>query len=177
MELEAEEREVLRNLNLLTIKPFFYVVNVSEKEVSDPVNIPKLAGEVVIPICARLESELSSLSDAEVAEYLKEAGIKMTGLDRVISEAYKILNLITYLTTGEDETRAWTITRGMLAPQAAGVIHTDFERGFIAVEVINWQDLINAGSESAAREKGLIRLEGKGYEVKDGDICVFRFSV
>lgn len=177
MEFTDDERSMLKTLNLLTIKPFFYVVNVDEANVNKPVEIKNLQGEVVIPICAQLESELVSLSDEEVKEYLEETGIKMTGLDRVISEAYKILNLITYLTTGPDETRAWTITRGTLAPQAAGKIHSDFERGFIAAEVINWQELINAGSIQVAREKGLIRLEGKNYEVKDGDVCEFRFNV
>jgi hypothetical protein len=177
MELTEDERELLTPLNLLTIKPFIYILNVDEAEVKNVASLKNLENDLVIPICAKLEADLTELSEGEVNEYLKEVGLQMTGLDRVILEAYKVLNLITYITTGPDETRAWTIIKSTKAPQAAGKIHGDFERGFIAVEVINWQDLITSGSEAAAKEKGLIRLEGRNYEVQDGDICVFRFSV
>ncbi|MBU1132173.1 redox-regulated ATPase YchF [Patescibacteria group bacterium] len=176
-DLDEDEMKILKQLNLLTIKPMIYVLNVDESELNKPVEIEILKKEVVIPICAQLESELAELNSDEVIEYLESAGISMTGLDRIIVEAYKILDLISFITTGEMETKAWTIKRGTKAPQAAGVIHGDFERGFIAAEVINWKDLLDSGSEPAAKEKGLIRLEGKIYEVKDGDVCVFRFSV
>jgi ribosome-binding ATPase YchF (GTP1/OBG family) len=154
-----------------------YILNVDENDLKKPVSVPGLENEIVIPICAKLEADLSELEAAEVDEYLQAAGIEMTGLDRVIVEAYKKLDLITYFTSGPKETRAWTITIGTAAPQAAGKIHTDFERGFIAAEVINWKNLIDCGSEAAAKEKGLLRLEGKNYIMKDGDVCVFRFSV
>ncbi len=177
MELSDEEKELIKTYNFLTAKPIFYVVNVDENNLTKEIDIPLLKNEVVIPICAKLESDLTSLSDEEVKEYLTQAGLPMTGLDRVIVEAYKILNLITYFTSGLKESRAWTIERGTLAPQAAGVIHTDFERGFIAAEVINWRDLLDCEGEVKAKEKGLLRIEGKNYEMKDGDVCVFRFNV
>ena len=154
-----------------------FILNVDESDINTLPQIDILQNEIVIPICAKLESELAELAPEEVSEYLNQSGITMTGLDRVILESYKKLNLITYFTSGPKETRAWTITAGTLTPQAAGKIHTDFEKGFIAAEVVNWQKLIEAGSEVAAKEKGLIHLEGKLYEVKDGDVCVFRFSV
>lgn len=177
LELSDEEKLSLKSLNLLTIKPMIYVVNVDEGDVNKHVELPALNGEVVVPICAKLESDLAELNPEEVQEYLESAGIKMTGLDRIIVEAYKILNLISFITTGPMETKAWTIKKGTLAPQAAGVIHGDFERGFIASETINWAKLLEAGSEVAAKEKGWIRLEGKGYEMQDGDVVEFRFNV
>jgi hypothetical protein len=177
LDLTDDEKFSLKSLNLLTIKPMIYVVNVDEGDVNKHMEIPTLQGEIAVLICAKLEADLAELSAGEVSEYLESAGIKMTGLDRIIVEAYKILNLISFITTGPMETKAWTITKGMLAPQAAGVIHGDFERGFIASETINWAKLLEAGSEGAAREKGWIKLEGKNYVVQDGDVCVFRFNV
>ncbi|MEK7159598.1 MAG: redox-regulated ATPase YchF [Patescibacteria group bacterium] len=178
IELTDEERKQTKYLDLLTAKPMVYVLNIDEADFKNGINVPEiLKGEKVVPICAQLEAELTEMSLEETTEYLKDAGISMTGLDKIIKESYDILNLISFLTTGPDETRAWTIERGTKAPQAAGKIHGDFERGFIAAEVINWQELLNIGGETAAKEKGLIRLEGKEYVVKDGDVCVFRFNV
>jgi len=177
VELEEDDQQLIIPLNLLTAKPMMYIMNVDESEINNPVALDSLQDKVAIPICAKLESELAELSDEEVTEYLQDVGISMTGLDRIILEAYKILNLITYFTSGPKETRAWTITRGTLTPQAAGKIHTDFERGFIAAEVVNWEKLVQSGGEVQAKEKGLIHLEGKLYEVQDGDVCVFRFNV
>jgi GTP-binding protein YchF len=177
LDLSDEEKELLKGLSLLTLKPMIYVLNVDETELNKPIEMPELKDEVVVPICARLEAELADLPAEEVKEYLEASGIPMTGLDRIIVEAYKILNLISYLTTGPDETRAWTITVGTKAPQAAGKIHGDFERGFIAADIINWKDLLDIGGEVAAKSKGLIRLEGKEYTMKDGDVVVFKFNV
>ncbi len=177
MDLTDDERAILKPFCFLTAKPMIYILNVDENDINKPANVPGLENEIVIPICAKLEADLTELNEDEVKEYLDTTGIEMTGLDRVIVEAYKKLNLITYFTSGPKESRAWTITQGDLAPQAAGKIHTDFERGFIAAEVINWKDLIDCGSEAAAKEKGLLHLEGKSYMMKDGDVCVFRFSV
>ena len=128
-------------------------------------------------MCAQIEEEISQLDDDEKAEYLEALGIKESGLDKLIRASYDLLGLLSYLTSGEDETRAWTIKKGTKAPQAAGKIHTDFERGFIRAEVINYQDLLDCGSSAAAKEKGLMRLEGKEYVVQDGDVILFRFNV
>jgi len=177
LEFDEDELEILKPFSLLTQKPMIYIFNVDETDVNKEVTMDILEGRIAIPICAKMESDLSDMPPEEVEEYLEAAGITMTGLDRVILESYKLLNLRTYFTSGPKETRAWTITAGMSAPQAAGKIHTDFERGFIAAEVINWKDLIDNGGEVGSKEKGLIRIEGKGYEVKDGDVCVFRFNV
>jgi len=177
LSLDDEEKEVLSYLNFLTAKPMIYVLNVDEKDLQKEFVFNQVKGEVAVPICAKLECELADLPDAEIKEYLQSSGISMTGLDKIIVEAYKILNLISFLTTGVQETRAWTIRRGTKAPQAAGVIHGDFERGFIACDTINWQKLLESGSESSAREKGWIRLEGKNYEMQDGDVCNFKFNV
>ncbi|MFZ5364724.1 MAG: redox-regulated ATPase YchF [Patescibacteria group bacterium] len=175
--LTEKEAELIKNLNLLTAKPYIIVLNVDESQLKEDIRIPGFENETVIKICAQLEAELADLPEAEVKQYLSEIGEEHTGLDKIILAAYQLLNLITYFTSGPKETRAWTITKGTLAPQAAGKIHTDFERGFITAEVINGKDLLDAGSEAAAKEKGLIRLEGKEYEMKDGDVCVFRFNV
>jgi len=177
LDLTDEEKESLQYLTLLTAKPMIYLLNVDEKSVNQEPNLPKLKDEIVIPVCAQIESELAELSKEDASEFMQSAGIKISGLDQIILASYKILNLISYITTGTDETRAWTITNGTKAPQAAAKIHNDFERGFIAAEVINWQELLNAGSEAAAKEKGLLKLEGKDYVVKDGDVIVFRFNV
>ena len=128
-------------------------------------------------ICAEIEQEIAELDDDEKAMFLEELGMKESGLDKLIKASYSLLGLISYLTSGEDETRAWTITKGTKAPQAAGKIHTDFERGFIKAEVVNFQDLLDCGSTAAAKEKGLVRVEGKEYVVQDGDVILFKFNV
>ncbi|MBI5077140.1 redox-regulated ATPase YchF [Candidatus Falkowbacteria bacterium] len=175
--LAEDEKSSIRYLNFLTPKPMLYLLNIAEDDVNKQISLPFLADEIVIPVCAQLEADVADLSKEEGEEYLKSVGLTMTGLDRIITESYKTLNLISFLTTGPKETRSWTILRGTLAPQAAGKIHGDFERGFISVEVINWQDLLNAAGAVSAKEKGLIRLEGREYEMRDGDVCVFRFNV
>ncbi|MDP2708829.1 MAG: redox-regulated ATPase YchF [bacterium] len=168
LELTDEEKKEVKNLGLLTIKPILYVLNTKEE-----------SGEgadwdgKAIRINAKLEEEIANLPEAEQAEYIKELGLNQSGLDKLIKAAYDILGLITFLTTGADETRAWTVKRGAKAPQAAGVIHTDFEKGFIRAEVIDWRKLIEAGSEAKARELGWIRTEGKEYAIQDGDVCNF----
>ena len=177
MGLTEEEVKMVSYLSFLTGKPMIYLLNVDEDKVAEAPDLPKLKNEVLIPVCAKIEAELADLSEEEAKQYLQEIGIEMSGLDKIIVKTYEILDLISFLTTGSDETRAWTITRGTLAPQAAGKIHGDFERGFIAAEVYYWEDLIKHGSEAALKEKGLIRLEGKTYIMKDGDVCNFRFNV
>lgn len=176
--LDETESFAIKSLGLLTQKPIIYIANVSENQL-DSKSVSQLDSELVdfIPISAKLEAELNDLTEDEQREYLDSLGIKDSGLNRLIREAYKTLGLQTYLTTGEDETRAWTIHIGDTAPQAAGVIHTDFEKGFIAAEIVNWQDLLNAGSWSQAKSKGQVRTEGKTYVMRDGDVVVFRFNV
>jgi ribosome-binding ATPase YchF (GTP1/OBG family) len=162
----------------MTQKPIIYIANVSEEDLSQKTKAEsKKEGIEFIPISAKLEAELNELNEDEKAEYLDSLGIEDSGLNLLINEAYRTLGLQTYLTTGEDETRAWTIHHGDTAPKAAGVIHGDFERGFIAAEVVNWKDLFDAGSWSNAKAKGLVRTEGKTYVMKDGDVVVFRFNV
>jgi len=167
--LNDEEKKLVKSYGLLTLKPMLYVYNVDENEIKDK-------AEDGLTICAKLESELAELEGKDLEEYMKELGIEDTGLNKLIKESYKILDLITFLTSGPKESRAWTIKKGAKAPQAAGKIHTDFEEGFIRAEVINWKDLLDAGGEVPAKEKGLIRLEGKEYIVQDGDTMVFRFA-
>ncbi|MBI4262303.1 redox-regulated ATPase YchF [Candidatus Uhrbacteria bacterium] len=171
--LDEEETTLIRGFQLLTMKPVLTVLNVDEGKVA-----PQQGSETnTVVISAKIEAELSELAPEEAATYLKELGWNESGLDRLIKKSYELLHLITYFTSGPEETRAWTIVEGTKAPQAAGVIHTDFEKGFIRAETMFWKDLIDCGSESAAREKGLLRLEGKEYVVKDGDVMHFRFSV
>jgi ribosome-binding ATPase len=186
LDLNEEERMMIRDLHLLTIKPVLYVANVAESEVGNPDENPYVKqvrsfaaeeGAEVVVISAKVESEIAELEGEDRELFLAELGLQESGLDRLIKAAYKLLGLITYFTAGEKEVRAWTIRRGTKAPQAAGVIHSDFERGFIRAEVIAYDDLINAGSMNAAKEKGLLRLEGKDYVVQDGDIMHFRFNV
>ncbi|MEI6627497.1 MAG: redox-regulated ATPase YchF [bacterium] len=165
---DEEEKFLLKDLALLTMKPMMYVLNVDEDNVFQETDY--------IAISAKIESELAELNEAEAKEYLSALQLKESGLDKLIRKAYETLGLITYFTTGEDETKAWTIKVGTKAPQAAGVIHTDFEKGFIRAETIFWKDLVDAGGEAKAREKGLLRLEGKEYVMKDGDCCNFKFS-
>ncbi|MFA5792376.1 MAG: redox-regulated ATPase YchF [Candidatus Gracilibacteria bacterium] len=182
LDLTDEEKEMLRDLHLITMKPMMFIVNVSEKDVAgiDEEDLRKELGlkatDKIIPISARVEAELIAFSQEEATAYLKELGLKETGLHHVIREAYDILGLQTYFTAGEKEVRAWTIRKGAKAPEAAGAIHTDFEKGFIRAEVISYNDYITCGGELKAREKGLMRLEGKEYVVKDGDVMHFRFN-
>jgi hypothetical protein len=186
VDLSNEERLLVRDLHLLTMKPVLYVANVSEEEVARPFDNPHVQkvmefaaaeGAEVVPISARVEAEIAELPAEERGEFLRELGLEAAGLERLIRQAYRLLGLITFLTAGEQEVRAWTIRQGTKAPQAAGVIHSDFERGFIRAEVVAYDDLMAAGSMAAAREKGLIRLEGKDYVVQDGDVIYFRFNV
>jgi len=174
--LDNQEEKVLKGLNLLTQKPILYIANCSEEQLLKE-NAFGQTNHNFIPISAKLESELNELSDEEKKEYLESLGLKDSGFDRLVKEAYKTLGLITYFTSGEKETRAWTIHDGDTAPQAAGVIHTDFERGFIAAEVVPWQDLFAQGGWSGAKAHGLVKTEGKNYLVKDGDVIIFRFNV
>ncbi|MBI2414803.1 redox-regulated ATPase YchF [candidate division WWE3 bacterium] len=173
--LTDEEKFIIKDLNLLTLKPAIYVYNVSENAIIQEEN--ELVGNNVVRLSAKIESELSMLPEEEQEEYMKELGIHVSGLDKVIKRGYDLLGLQTFLTAGPKEVRAWTILQGSKAPQAAGIIHTDFERGFISAEICGYKDLISVGSWKAAKDKGLIRIEGKEYVMKDGDVVEFRFSV
>jgi len=175
MEMTDEERALLHDLHLLTMKPVLYVANVDEDRILDSVDA--IDGITPIPICARVEYDLASLEPEEAAEFLAELGVEQTGLHRLIQAAYRLLGLQSYFTAGEPEVRAWTIPIGAKAPQAASVIHTDFERGFIKAEVIGYDDYVELKGEKGAREAGKMRLEGKDYVVKDGDVVHFRFNV
>lgn len=184
--LTDEEKEFLTELHLLTMKPVLYVANVAEDEVAAPENnqhvqaVKKYAeeeGAETIVVSAKMESEIAELPENEAKEFLEMAGLKEAGLDRLIKAGFKLLGLMTYLTAGETESRAWTIKRGTKAPQAAGKIHSDFERGFIRAEIVSYDDLVACGSKAAARDKGLVRLEGKDYVMQDGDVVEFRFNV
>ncbi|NQU77777.1 redox-regulated ATPase YchF [Candidatus Falkowbacteria bacterium] len=189
--INDEEKILVKDLGLLTLKPMLYVLNVDEKNINKnnlphrPVrhsfNEEAKAGQLStvncqlsIPISAKIESEIAELPPAEQKAYLADLGLKQSGLDALIAASYKLLNLITYLTSGPEETRAWTITKGTKAPKAAAKIHTDFEKDFIKAEVINYKDFVNTGSELAAKEKGLMHLEGKNYTVQDGDVIYFK---
>ena len=184
--LTKEEREIVRTLFLLTVEPTIYAANVNEAALADRDKNPHVrtlreiaraeAAESVV-ICAQLEAELVALPPEERREYLTSIGVASSGVDRLIQKAFRLLGLVSFLTAGEKEVRAWTIHKGTRAPQAAGEIHSDMERGFIRAEVVNHGDLIRAGSYAAAREKGLIRLEGKEYEIQEGDVVYFRFNV
>lgn len=186
MEFDEEDLQIVKSLNLLSFKPVIYAANISEEDmISGEENqylksLREFAAtekSEVVPFCAKMEEELSQLDDAEKIEFLSELGIKEAGLERLIKACYSLLDLISFLTAGEQEVRAWTIKRGTKAPQAAGKIHSDFERGFIRAETIAYEDLIAAGSMAVAKEKGILRLEGKDYVVKDGDVILFRFNV
>ena len=178
-----DEQKILRELQLLTAKPLIYGVNVAESELKNfdsakfraKTGLP--AEAKIVPISAKMESELVELDDADAAIFLADLGLRESSLNRLIREAYSLLNLITFFTSGEKETRAWTIEKGSTAPNAAGKIHSDFERGFIRADVVPTAKLLEAGSESAARERGWIRSEGKEYLVADGDVCVFKFNI
>ena len=188
VEIEDEEdKKFVDSLFLLTTKPMIFAANVAEEDLADDGasnpyvqkvrEFAKENGNGVFVISARIEEEISELDDEEKAEYLETLGIKESGLDKLIAASYDLLGLMSFLTAGEKETRAWTIKKGTKAPQAAGKIHSDFERGFIKAEVINYKDLLDCGSLAAAKEKGLVRIEGKEYVVKDGDTIIFRFNV
>ncbi len=184
---DEDENAWLNEYNLLTYKPVIYAANVSEDELSDDAASNEHVNKVrefaaannseVFVICAQIEQEIAELDDEEKAMFLEDLGLSESGLEKLIRASYHLLGLISYLTAGKQETRAWTITRGTKAPQAAGKIHSDFERGFIRAEVVNYKDLLDCGSYSAAKEKGLVGLEGKEYVVKDGDVILFRFNV
>ncbi len=178
LEWNEEEWLVLKQLNPLTLKPMLYVVNVNEAQLADgswKARVEGLKGALV-PVCIKMEADLSSMGPEEKKEYLELAGQTESGLDRLIQEAYKLLGLITFLTSGVQETRAWTVKAGSSAPVAAGKIHSDFEKNFIRVEVTNWKDYIENGGEAGCRAKGLTRVEGKEYIIKDGDVCYFRIG-
>ncbi len=172
-EYDDEEKLIIKELNLMTSKPLLYAYNVDENELTKEDNSP----DNTIKICAKLEAELAEMSEEEMREYLADSGIQQTGLDKLITASYSLLNLITYFTTGEKETRAWTITNGDKAPVAAGKIHTDFERGFIKAETVAYDDFVKAGGWSGARDAGTLRQEGKDYVVQDGDVMMFKFNV
>ena len=186
-ECTEEEQPFMDNLFLLTAKPVIYAANISEMDMGRPEDeIPnvvkvkeyaKAEGSEVLVICAKTEEELSQMDPADSAMFLEELGLKESGLNRLIKKSYELLGLISYLTAGEKETRAWTIVKGTKAPQAAGKIHSDFERGFIRAEVVDWETLLECGGYNGAREKGKVRSEGKDYVIKDGDVVLFRFNV
>lgn len=177
LELTDEESRLIKEYHFLTAKAFLYAYNVDDSMLNDVVKLEGVSDDQIIKLSARLESELMGMSRAEANDFLAELGIAESGLDQLIKKSYKLLNLITFFTSGEMEAKAWTVVGGSTAPQAAGKIHTDFEKGFIRAEVINWQDFVNCGGEVIAKEKGLLRLEGKEYITQDGDVMHFRFSV
>lgn len=184
--LSDEERVLLAQSQLLSAKPVIYAGNVTENDLASPLENLHFAsltarakeeGRIAVPICAQMEAELLQLDEAEKADYLESLGVTSSGVDALIRAAFTTLDLVTYFTAGEKEVRAWPFTRGMSAPQCAGVIHTDFEKGFIRAEVIAYADYVAAGGEKGAKEKGLMRLEGKEYRMQDGDVVHFRFNV
>lgn len=185
LEFNDDELKLVKSFNLLTIKPIIYMTNVSEEDlISDDNEYVKMVREYaakekseVVVVSAKIESELVDLTDEERAEFLNDLGIKENGLDKLIKATYKLLGLETYFTAGTDEVRAWTFKKGMKAPACAGIIHTDFEKGFIRAEVMSYEDLKEYKSELKVKEAGKMRLEGKEYEMQDGDICYFRFNV
>jgi len=185
LEFKPEEIKMLTGFMFLSRKPMLYVLNLGDEEAADidrvveKHHLEKLASKpqtAVVPLCGKIEAELSELDDTEVAEMMKAYGLAESGRDRLIQASYRLLGMLSFLTCGEPEVRAWTIERGMTAQKAAGAIHSDLERGFIKAEVVNWEDLLKAGSFAAAREKAQVRLEGKDYIVQDGDVILFRHS-
>lgn len=174
MDFTDDESRELKSFNFLTAKPIIYVINIQVKP--ETVEVPRDIDGEVLALNIKLEDEIAQLPEAEQKEYVEELGLEESGLNKLIKASYKLLGLITFLTTGPDETRAWTVKDGAKAPEAAGRIHTDFQKGFIRAEVINWEKFIEAGGEAAAREKGWIRTEGKDYIIQDGDICNFLVS-
>ncbi len=185
LEYTEEELKLIKNFHFLTIKPIIYMANISEEDLVNDGNIyvdkvreyAKNENAEVITVSAKIESELAELSDEDKIEFLNDLGIKESGLDKLIKATYDLLGLATYFTAGEDECRAWTFKKGMKAPECAGIIHSDFERGFIKAEVMSYDDLEKYGTELKVKEAGRLRLEGKEYIMQDGDICHFRFNV
>lgn len=186
-DMTDEEREILKTTPLLSAKPVIYAANLCEDDFKNNIEtnehyqtVKKIAEEehsAVLPICAQIEAEISDMSDEDKEMFLADLGLEVSGLNRIIKEGYSLLGLISFLTAGQPEVRAWTIKKGTKAPQAAGKIHTDFEKGFIRAEVVSFDDLMKCGSMANAKEKGLVRLEGKDYVMNDGDIVLFRFNV
>lgn len=186
-DMSDEEREILKTTPLLSAKPIIYAANLCEDDFKNNIEtnahyqtVKKIAEEehsAVLPICAQIEAEISDMSDEDKEMFLADLGLEVSGLNRIIKEGYSLLGLISFLTAGQPEVRAWTIKKGTKAPQAAGKIHTDFEKGFIRAEVVSFDDLMKCGSMANAKEKGLVRLEGKDYVMNDGDIVLFRFNV
>lgn len=174
VELSDEEGDAVKDLNLLTAKPILYVLNIGEDDIAKPPSV-SFDGRV-IPLCVKVESELAELSRDDAATFMQDLGLREAGLDVLIRAAYETLDLITFFTAGPKETRAWTVRRGAKAPRAAGVIHTDFEKGFIRAEIINWKQFIEDGGDVKAKELGHVRLEGKDYVVQDGDVVHFHFQ-
>lgn len=185
LEYTEEELKLIKNFHFLTIKPIIYMANIAEEDLINDGNIyvdkvreyAKNENAEVITVSAKIESELSELSDEDKVEFLHDLGIKESGLDKLIKATYDLLGLATYFTAGEDECRAWTFKKGMKAPECAGIIHSDFERGFIKAEIMSYEDLEKYGTELKVKEAGRLRLEGKEYIMQDGDICHFRFNV
>ena len=185
IELTEDELDAIKSFNLITLKPVIYVANVSEEDIMNGGNqfyervceYAKAENSEVVMICAKIESELAELNDEEKKEFLNDLGISESGMEQLIRKTYSLLGLATFFTVGSDEVKAWTFKKGMKAPQCAGIIHTDFERGFIRAEVTSYEDLIKYGSEKDAKDNGKVRLEGKDYLMQDGDICYFRFNV
>lgn len=186
LEYNKDEKELLKEMFLLTTKPIIYIANVSEEQLSDTENdanvnkVREYASKEkaeVIPLCVKIEDELSTLDDSDKKEMLEALGLEESGLDTLIKKSYDLLGLMSFLTAGEPEVRAWTIKKGTKAPQAAGKIHSDIERGFIKAEVISYNELIKEGSMVQAKEKGLVRQEGKEYIMQEGDIVLFKFNV
>ncbi len=186
-EISEDEAEYLKEVSLLTLKPVIYACNMSDEDFANGIDsnanykrvqeIAASEGAETLPICAETEAEIATLDDEEKKMFLEDLGLEKSGLDRLIQKSYHLLGLISFLTAGKKEVRAWTIKKGTKAPQAAGKIHTDFERGFIRAEVVAFDDLAANGSMTACKEKGLVRSEGKDYVMKDGDIVEFRFNV
>lgn len=185
LKLNEEELKLVKAFNFLTLKPIIYMANINEEDIAKDGNkyvdqVRKYASDKnasVITVCAKIESELSELDAEDKQLFLNDLGIKESGLNKLITATYDLLGLATYFTSGTDEVRAWTFKKGMKAPECAGIIHSDFEKGFIRAEIMSFDDLEKLGSEKAVREAGKMRLEGKEYEMKDGDICHFRFNV
>jgi len=187
VECDDEQKKLLSEVALLTNKPVIYAANMSESDFESGIDnnerlkkvreLAQTEGAGVLPICAELEEQIVEMDKEEKELFLSDMGLEQSGLDRLINECYSLLGLISYLTAGKPEVRAWTIKKGTKAPGAAGKIHTDFERGFIRAEVIAFDDLVQCGSMAAAKEKGLVRSEGKEYVMKDGDVVLFRFNV
>lgn len=186
MIFDSEQQQIIDQIFLITLKPVLYAANVSENDLAslednrfldELKEVARAENSEVMVICAKIEEEIAQLEDAEKADFLDAMGLDESGLDKLIKASYKILGLISYLTAGPQEVRAWTIIKGTKAPQAAGKIHSDFERGFIRAEIVAYDDLMNSGTYTAAKEKGLVRSEGKEYVMQDGDVTLFRFNV